>query len=1209
MKKFFSVGIIVLLMSIVGLAQTDSVVFRLWLVGDAGLLKKGRNPQLELLRQLNLLDGKSTVLFLGDNIYPTGLPDSQSRSYPSKKAILDKQIDLVKNTEARAYILPGNHDWKEGRNKGWEQVIHQYKYVQSLQLPNVFFLPENGCPGPVELVVDSSTVLVIMDAQWWLQQNERPEETSDCECKNEDEVVAKLQDIVYRNRNKLLLFAAHHPFKTNGPHGGYFTFKQHLFPLTEIKNNLYFPLPVIGSLYPLLRGKLGHIQDRVHPEYRDMIQQLDEVLSKHPYCIRLAGHEHTLQFIHQNNQHYLVSGAGSKTSHVKYGNGTLFADKGPGFALLELKSGGAIQLKFFTSKNGTTPVFDTTLATFQPIDIVRESNVIPVFPDSVTIAAAPGFKAGSFKRTMWGDNYRNEWAAAIKIPVFDIGKEKGGLKAVQRGGRLQSKSLRLEDAEGRQYVLRSIVKYPERILPPEFRQTFIKNNLVDAISASYPYAALSVPIMATAAAVPHAHPKIVYLPDDPRLGIYRSDFANGMYLFEEREPGGLKKTYSTPKVLQEIQEDNDNTIDQQATLRARVLDMFMMDFDRHEDQWRWGRTDKGKGKSYYPIPRDRDQPFFTNQGVFPRIISRSWIQPRFQGFRVKAKNINTFNFNGRYFDRLFLTALSKQDWANAADAFLPAMTDSVIEAALHQQPVEIQSYNTEKIIRMLKERRNYLKDELLQYYRFLAKEVDVYGSDKKEFFRINRNNDGSVSVQVFKLTKEGELGTKNFDRRFYPSETSEIRLWGMGGDDVFDVKGSARKTILVRIIGGQGNDKMTIDASAPARKTRIYDLSTEQNSIEGKGSWLNKLDNDPSVNEPSPRAFKYDVLMPMIAATYNPDDGIFLGATLKYTKNGFRKQPYKFVHQWKASYAFATGAYNFSYNMDAIDVIGKADLELHALFRAPNNTSNFFGIGNETVFDKTNGKKIRYYRSRYNIIEGAALLRFNPSSHISVLAGPVFQHYNIDSSDNENRILSSGTVPGVDPNTVYDSKSYAGGRVQVNIDYRNNKTITTRGFYWQSYFQSAKGLTGSSSNISQLGTDLSAYISFSKAAKLVIAGRVGAGFNFGKYEFFQAQYLGGTENLRGFRRNRFGGDNMLFSNIDIRLNLFDFRGYLIPGSLGIIAFNDIGRVWVEDEKSSTWHHGYGGGIWLAPAKRYVLALCVANSRDGALPFLSLGFQF
>jgi hypothetical protein len=1190
-----------------GIAQTDSIVSRIWLVGDAGLLKNGRNIQLEALRKLNLLDQRSTVLFLGDNIYPTGLPDSQARNFDSKKIILDKQIELVKGTGAKAYIIPGNHDWKQGRSKGFGQIVNQYRYVRDQQLPNVFFLPENGCPGPVEVLLNPSTALVIMDTQWWLHHNERPGEMSDCECKNEDEVLARLKDIVYRNRGRLLLFAAHHPFRTNGPHGGYFTLKQHLFPLTDVNDNLYIPLPVIGSVYPLLRSTLGDIQDIRHPEYRDMIAQLDQVLKEHPYCIRLAGHEHALQYITKNEQDYIVSGAGSKTSKVRYKEGTVYANEGRGYGLLEISSAGNIRLKFYKEEE---KVFDSALRVFQPKDTVTELTVLPRFPDSVTMTAAPGFKAGSFKRLMWGDNYRDEWTTPIRIPVFDIGKEKGGLKAVQRGGRLQSKSLRLEDSEGRQYVLRSIEKYPERILPPEFRQTFIKNALVDAISASYPYAAVSVPVMATAAGVPHANPKIVFLPDDPRLGLYRTDFANGMYIFEEREPGGLKKTYSTPKVLEEMQEDNDNSIDQHAALKARVLDIFMMDFDRHEDQWRWGRNDKAKGHSYYPIPRDRDQPFFINQGIFPRIISFSWIQPRFQGFRAKARNINTFNFNGRYFDRLFLTNLSKDDWAKTTDSFLPLMTDAVIEEALKQQPPEIHQYSTGKIIATLKERRKFLKEEMLTYYKFLAREVDVYGSDKKELFAVVRNSDGSVSVTVKKITKEGDASAKMFERTFHPSETREIRLWGMGGEDQFEVTGDGRKTILVRIIGGKGNDQVNIATrNTAAGKTRIYDLVTESNTVTGAGKWRNRMDDDPEVNEPSPRAFKYDVLMPIVNATFNPDDGIFLGGMIKYTRHAFRKQPHKVVHQLKASYAFATGAYNFSYGMDAIDVIGKTDFVLNALVKAPNNTSNFFGIGNETVFDESNGKRIKFYRSRYNIIEGAALFRVNVASKISLLAGPVFQHYQVDGDDNDNRILTAPNVPGIDPAIVFKTKSYAGGRVQLNIDYRNNATITTRGIYWQSYFQSAKGLTGSSSNITQLASDASAYISFSKAAKLVIAGRIGGGINFGKYEFFQAQYLGGTDNLRGFRRNRFAGDKMLYNNIDLRLHLFDFRGYLLPGSLGLVAFNDIGRVWVKDEQSSVWHHGYGGGIWVAPAKRYVLAFCLSNSSDGLWPFVSLGFQF
>ena len=45
-------------------------------------------------------------------------------------------------------------------------------------------------------------------------------------------------------------------------------------------------------------------------------------------------------------------------------------------------------------------------------------------------------------------------------------------------------------------------------------------------------------------------------------------------------------------------------------LGHEILDLFIMDFDRHEDQWQWGSIDKDKGKTYFPIPRDRDQAFY-----------------------------------------------------------------------------------------------------------------------------------------------------------------------------------------------------------------------------------------------------------------------------------------------------------------------------------------------------------------------------------------------------------------------------------------------------------------------------------------------------------------------------------------------------------------------------------------------------------------------
>lgn len=153
------------------------------------------------------------------------------------------------------------------------------------------------------------------------------------------------------------------------------------------------------------------------------------------------------------------------------------------------------------------------------------------------------------------------------------------------------------------------------------------------------------------------------------------------------------------------------------------------------------------------------------------------------------------------------------------------------------------------------------------------------------------------------------------------------------------------------------------------------------------------------------------------------------------------------------------------------------------------------------------------------------------------------------------------------------------------------------------------GLGDYSEQLTQLYSDLSLYLSFHSNGGLVIATRFGGGVNFGDYEFFQAQYLGNTENLRGYRKYRFAGRSMLFNNTDLRIKVLDFKTYLLPGSLGILAFHDIGRVWVKEDNSSKWHTGYGGGLWLGIIKRAVVSASLTASEEGVLPLLTFGYQF
>jgi len=84
---------------------------------------------------------------------------------------------------------------------------------------------------------------------------------------------------------------------------------------------------------------------------------------------------------------------------------------------------------------------------------------------------------------------------------------------------------------------------------------------------------------------------------------------------------------------------------------------------------------------------------------------------------------------------------------------------------------------------------------------------------------------------------------------------------------------------------------------------------------------------------------------------------------------------------------------------------------------------------------------------------------------------------------------------------------------------------------------------------------------------------------------------------------------LLLREIDLRIKLGDFQTYLFPGSIGLLVFNDLGRVWVKGENSHQWHDGYGGGVWISPLKRFVITASYGQSSEGGLMLVSWGFLY
>ncbi|GAB2578545.1 BamA/TamA family outer membrane protein [Spirosoma areae] len=1195
----------------------DSVRHRVILIGDAGRLFHGKNPVVDAVRARYDFDNpRTTLLYLGDNVYPRGLSDESSPDHDSLAAILRYQAGPGLGKQSQVLFIPGNHDWAQGRSDGWERIKQQGQWIDGLNAPNIRLLPADGCPGPEEIHLTNKLVLVIVDSQWWLHTQRKPGESagSDCACRNDDELITRLADIAFRNKDKGIILATHHPFRSYGIHGGYYKLKQHIFPTTDFASWAYLPLPVIGSLYPLVRGVFGNIQDLPHPRYRQMFRAVEKAVSTAPNVVFVSGHDHAVQHIADGSRNYIVSGAGINRERVNK-NGKLAAFVSPewGYVILDELVDGRLIATFYTVDEAANATEAHRAALFTiPAnlvssggDSVRITVQRPTFPDSVRVAIAPAYDSvGRLHRWLFGTNYRTEWATPVALPVFDLTRTKGGFTILQRGGGQQTKSLRLEDASGREWVLRSIQKDPANALPVPLRETIAKEVLQDEVSAGYPYAPMVVTTLALAAGVPHANPLLFYVPDDPALGIYQADFGHSVCLLEERSPGDAK-SISTAKVLDALEDDNDNQVDQRAVLRARMLDLLIGDWDRHEDQWRWGSRKTERGKAFYPIPRDRDQVFFRAGGLFPAIAALPWLQPKFQGFTPKLANVNGFMFNARHVDRLFLQGLDVQDWTKEITNLRESLTDEVLQRAIDQLPDTIRQESGNRILETLKIRRGWLLKKGLGYYRFLAKAVDIPGSNKTELFRIEHRNGERVAVSVFKIAKDGSVAQRVYNRVFDASVTNEIRLYGQKGNDKFEVSGTESANITVRLVGGKGADVFTVDGN-PGRPV-IYDLSTEANELPAPHRANLQLSTDKAVNQYDPHAFVYDKLTPLATAGYNLDDGLLLGTGVQWIKQGFRKAPYAAMNRLMIRQALATYALSIKYDGIFTDLIGRNDLWINASIKAPDNVTNFFGPGNETDYEKERG--IRYYRTRYNLINLAALLKRTVGGHMEVSAGPVFQHFRLSQDGNNGRFIETYLTQLPKQEQFLRRESYAGLQVGVALDNRNNPVQPSRGLYWNTTVLGLQGFGEQRNQLTQLHSEMAVYASFSQLPRFVIVNRIGGGLTYGNPAFYQLLYLGGQDNLRGFRTYRFAGNHLFYYNLEVRLKLFDFRSFLFPGSVGLLAFNDIGRVWLNDEPSQRWHDGYGGGLYAMPASLLVVAASVGFSEEGALPYISLGFRF
>lgn len=1250
--------------------DSSHVRYSVFLIGDVGkpiAKADGGEPSLNYLRKKILAAGnRSSTVFLGDNVYEYGLPPEGALDRKESERRLTDQLDVLRGYAGEKYMVPGNHDWKQGLSGGLDQVKRQQLFVEDYMgkdsadfaYTGDFYLPRDGCPGPFEVRVQDDVVLIMINSQWFLQT--RPEEkpyggNSGCGVADETDFFTQLEDVIQRNKEKNIMVIAHHPLQSDGIHGGYFTIGDHIFPLSIVFKYAFIPLPVIGSIYPFARKYGGVSQDIPHPLYQAYKKGLEDIFAKYPNIVYAAGHEHNLQYFKTPTYHQIISGAGCKTQHVKPGASAdaNFSDKEKGFARVNYYDDGEVWTEFWIPEGaGETArlVYRTPLyakQTKQITQLVEKKAVKRLsFKDStITLAASASYDAhGKFHRFLFGEHYRKEWATPVTFPVLDMATEKGGLTPYKIGGGKQTASLKVRNEEGRNYTLRGLNKDPAAVLPEALRQTAARDVLQDQISAQHPYGAFPLPPLGTAAGILHTNPVLRYIPQDPLLEQYYDRFANTPAMLEEDAKddqsnvaslGNATNLVGTDKVLERLAADHDNRVNEKEFARSRLFDMWIGDWDRHEDQWRWAeRKDKDGDRHFTAVPEDRDIAFFKGDGLLPYLASRKWAIRNFQNFGYDYADWKGLNLTALANDRVFLASVTKEDWVKTAEDLKSRLTDAVIEQAFRDRwPTEIYAQHGAEIIAKLKSRRDLMPQLAADYYGVLSKIVEIKGSAKREKFVVERLPDNQTRVTVQKINKNGQLTKILFDRTFDNKITKDIRLYGFAGEDIYEVKGDVRKGTIVRIIAGTGRDSI-VDRSQVAgfaHHTQVYDADTNNVILPGRETRL-RLEPGIDVNQydypnrTDRKDYQLNYLGPAAYFGYNVDDRIFIGGGATYRRYGFRKKPFASEQSLVANWSPSQNAYNVRYRGQFTDVIGKFDLNVTSQLYGPQLLYNYFGLGNDTQNEAPkNGGRVRprdindTYRIRFSRLYVAPMLEKDVFSFLKLGIGPQYDQFRVSRDE-----LGSKIAEGIDETNTgvrgaglgirasdFALNRYLGGKVYLNLDASSSPKNPRIGLRWYNSAEYNYELGGEQLKYGRLASEFRFYVSPNFPFQLTWAGRIGAARNLGDYRFYQANTLGGTTNLRGYRRTRYAGRSSVYANGEVRLQLFTFNAYVLPGKFGVLGLADAARVYSRYDVKTGFgalHTAVGGGVWVDILKQAVINVTYSVGEE-RLVFLGFDFLF
>lgn len=1202
-----------------------------FMVGDLGYdYERGLTTLDAMIRAMPSGKKNSSLMLLGDITGPRGLRKKGGEELDHITTI-GKMLGKV---PGKVFYTPGENEL--GRNGKFSRLDRLEDFFDDNEEAfgkKVKFMPNKQCSGPDDKEIFERVGLIGINTAWYLSDWTRDEEVSEgCDYRNRDAMMAALADEIkgYRDQTKIVMM--HHPTQGNGNRGGKFSLAQHMFPLADVIPGAYIPLPGVGSVVRAIQSVGGGTQDVHNLRYQEFVRSLKTGIDDEINVIFVSAHEHNMMVAHEGEYVQVVAGSGSVRGPAKGGNDANFVAGQIGYSRLDFYENGSVYVGFYAvGKDGNETrkyyrriIEDRTKPQDEGIKEVPTERVT----DSIVKVSVLGKEAepsSKARKTIFGRHYRSLYSVPVEVPVLNIDDINGGLTPYRRGGGMATMSLHTAGGDGHLYQMRSVRKNPAQLLPSMLERSFAADLVADVFTSVHPYAPLTLPMMQEKLGLLGADPGLFYVPKQPGLKDFNVNFGGEMYWLEQRPDenwsgtrffGGSKEIVSNSNMRELLRKNWKHYVDDNNFARARLFDIWIGDWDRHRDQWRWAAFKDGKRTRYVAVARDRDQVYSNYDGLIIG-IGRLFVGEarKFRPFTGELDKMKWRALNGRWNDRLFLNQITREEMRAEAETVVSTLTEEVIDEALDRFPVEVKEFSlkNERIGDKLKERRTKLVEAADEYYLNLAERVNVLGTEKADYISAIGLANGDLHVRAYDAKKDGSADEKFFDRIFHADETKEVVIYGLDGDDTFVLEG-VKSGIRLRLIGGTDGDKVKAEGSLRAL---VYD---ESNGIELRGdksnlSWRN-ADKHPELNQYDFQEYKPGYTIPVPAFGFNVDDGLLLGLGFSRVDNGFKADPFTTSHTAVGTYS-TNGFFRFRYDGIFNDLVGrKNDLVLKTFYYSPGSVSNFFGLGNEGFGQPDEGQIegladdniLEYNRARREEIMVNPMLRLRgANSRRSFSIGPFYHSYAFDDDTPDFTLVKNTAAIPERLFTDGNTQKYAGVRAQYSVNSLAIPLLADNGIKYDIYASQWWNLNDSDLTNTKVGAQFSFYRMMTKTINF--ATRISLEHNEGSPEFYQLASMGGGVNYRAARIDRYLGNTLFTHNIDLRFMSFAFGKNEAPTVAGFILGFDYGRVWLDGENSDVWHVGYGGGLWAAPLGATILSLTYFQDDKQKRIAFAAGFPF